>query len=323
MATIGGELLTLREIASQIVNGAVLRAVNVLSQTNDWMNDAVFVEANSGFSHVVSRVASRPKGTLRGINQGVNIEFGSTYQVTETMQSRDGQSQVDSALLMNPRTRDQIRRNKDDMFASGMFDELSTDFIYGNPQTDPLQMVGLSPRLEDLSQANVHSAGGSGSDLSSIFVIKWNPETGAALTYPTGEGVFDGVQVNDKGEHRVTDDDGKPYFARVTEFVAKIGLSVNDDRCIQRIANIEKAGTGSGEFDPDLLIDALNNLPAGPGVVSILCNKEVKAQIRKNAKDKANVTHTPDAPFGKPIERFDEVPIRTVEAILSTESAIA
>ena len=77
-------------------------------------------------------------------------------------------------------------------------------------------------------------------------------------------------------------------------FQLKVGLTVKDDRCIARLANIKATGE-SNLFDEDNLIKLLNRMP-GAGrtkVTAIYCNETILSQMEIKLKDKSNVHYAP------------------------------
>jgi hypothetical protein len=100
-------------------------------------------------------------------------------------------------------------------------------------------------------------------------------------------------------------------------------MFVTDDRCVQRIANIETSGS-ENILDDDQIIEALNYMPTagGSGNTVIYINRVLKTQFDILAKDKANVNYTSDNAFGMPVTRFRGIPVRMWESILNTEDAL-
>ena len=75
--------LTLLELAKRTNNNALSAIVEVLDETNEWLEDAIWLEANQAMSHITTQRTSIPKGTWRRLNQGVAPEASSTYKMVE------------------------------------------------------------------------------------------------------------------------------------------------------------------------------------------------------------------------------------------------
>jgi hypothetical protein len=167
---------------------------------------------------------------------------------------------------------------------------------------------------------NVLNAGGSGSDLTSIFVVDWDP-TKVFMTYPRNS--MAGLKVDDLGIETVLDANSKKFRAYVTHFIWKAGMVVKNPRSIGRIANIESAGAAN-IFDEDDLITLLGRMTKGPGL-RIYCNETIMTQARIRLKDKSNVHwDSRKGLAGEPFMSFDEIPVGKIDSrtLLNTESAL-
>jgi hypothetical protein len=109
-----------------------------------------------------------------------------------------------------------------------------------------------------------------------------------------------------------------------------MGIQIADERCVQRIANINPVALSSNDFDENIFIQAKNWLPRGgesTGTV-IFVNRALKTQIDIRAcNQKINVYFTPPGDgsmdiWGRPVTRFQGIPIYVAEKILSTETVI-
>lgn len=313
--------LTLVELAKRTNNGNILTIAEVLAQVNEIIQDAVWIESNQATSHVGTVRTHLPTGSWRRINAGVASEASSTRQVTEGMGMLESYSKVDCKLCAIAPNPQQFRSDEDKAFIEGMGQNFVYTILYGNLSTDPEAFNGLATRYNLTSLANVIGGGGTGSDTTSLWIIDWGP-TACHLIYPKGSTT--GLSHRDLGEQTVSDGAGGEYQAYRTHFKIDGGLFVHDDRCIQRIANIETSGAVNTLSDNDI-IELLNQMPTagGTGSTRIYVNRTLKTQFDILAKDKSNVNYTSDTAFGKPVTNFRGVPVRLVEQILSTETAIS
>jgi len=119
----------------------------------------------------------------------------------------------------------------------------------------------------------------------------------------------------------VLDADSKELEAYVSLFQWRLGLAVKDSRAMKRVANIETSGS-TNTFDEDLLIEALNDLPNDRTDAVIYVNRTVKTQMDIAAKDHNNIRYGLEQFGGVPTLFFSGVPVRRVDAIVSTEDAI-
>lgn len=305
-------------------NGQAAKIVEVLNRQNPIIQDIPLVEANDNWSHRTTRRTSLPAGTYRSFNEGVSMEASTTEPVTEPIAMLENESQVDVALIdtaPNPKE----ARNQEVLAAiEGLSQTLASGLIYGNNATNAKQFTGLAPRLAALTTSgdfpNVLGCGGSGADLSSIYIVQWGEDKVHGV-FPRGSKTV-GVVHEDMGKQRVFDGNAKPYWAYVDHFKCHIGVVVRNPRCIARLANIETAGS-SNTLNEDVLIRLLNNMPGGGAGAVLYCNPTIFTQLDIIAKDKTNVQYAPTDPFGRPVTYFRGHPVRIVDAILNTEDAIS
>lgn len=321
-----GAQLTLVELAKRTGNGNLLKIVEALEETNEILQDAVWVPANDTTSHLVSRRLALPTGTWRSINKGVPSTASTTRQYREEIGLLEDYSKVDKQLVKlaaNPR---QFRSDEDIAHVEGLSQQLADAIVYGSRITEENSFNGLATRYATLGLTDgagrtiTVGAGGTGDDTMSLWIVQWGKGQ-VYMVYPKNSRTL-GIEVEDLGEDTAVDSDGYEYQVYRTHFMMNGGLVVEDDRCIRRIANIETAGS-SNIFDEDKLIEVLNSMKnRGKGSL-IYCNRTGLNQFDINAKDKTNVQYDANSPWGYPIYRFRTHPIRLCDALLDTESAIS
>jgi hypothetical protein len=136
------------------------------------------------------------------------------------------------------------------------------------------------------------------------------------------------MQINDIGKRvseKTVDGVVKKMTILETELLFYLGLVVEDERCVQRYANIEVSGT-SNTFDEDILIGCLDKLPdqgENPGTI-ILASRSIMTQMKIRAKDKNNVQWMPDKVWGdRMIPHFQGVPVYLADKLLETETVVS
>jgi len=301
-------------------NGAPLTLVEKLVVFNEMWLDATWIETNNGDSYIGAERTTVPEPSPRRINQGVERTGSTESPFTEVTVDKESRSRVDTRLLMKSRNPGKTRFNKDIAFAIGFGNDLGTQSIYGNHKLNVDNFTGLAPRLNALSAKHVISAGGTGADLTSAYVVCWGPEA-ATMLYPQGSPP--GLIFQDLGQQTVVDKNNLEYEAMISLFTQSAGFAVhNVERDIQRVCNIETAGD-TNIFDDDLLLTALNHTRGTMGVPVILVNETLMTQMDILAKDKANVSYTSGEVFGHPTVLFRGYAVRQNDAILDTETAIS
>lgn len=326
MATLNAySQLTLLELAKRTdPQGDSAQIVEVLEKENEILLDAVWLEANDVWSHKTTRRISNPSGSWRQLNAGVAAEASRTQEVTEGVGMLESYAENDKALVDSAPNPDSFRNSENVSFIEGMSQTLASTVIYGNAVTDSNKFDGFATRMGTLDAAhNVIGQGGTGSDTTSIFIVNWGTNR-VHMIYPKGHKSV-GVEHRDLGEDTKTDSNGNMWQIYRDWFGVKCGLVVRDDRCIARLANIESAGT-TNIFDEDNLIKLLNRMPGSGRGASLYVNDTIQSQMEIKLKDKTNVNYSPgrgEGLAGEPIVRFRGCPVRKVDAILITETAIS
>lgn len=320
-------------------DGKVAVIANLLSQTNEILEDAMFMEGNLPTGHRISQVVGLPAVYWRSYNKGVPSSASKTAQIDEAIGMLEAYAVVDKDLaLLNGNTA-AFRLQEDNVFLEAMNQTQAQTLIYGNPATDPRQFMGLSPRYSNLSTAgnkqNVIGAGGSSSTLTSIWLVVWGENT---VFCPFPKGSQAGLLHQDQGELTVLDDNGNRYQAFQTHYQWKNGLCVKDWRYVVRICNIETnpataGGLGSATgTQPDLIklmSHAMNRIPfLGAGKACFYMNRTVFEYLQDQAMAKsAAVLKVGDglSQFGTPQQwmKFMGIPLRKVDAITNTESTVS
>lgn len=312
--------LTLFELANRIdPNGNLATIAEVLSENNEMLMDAKWVEANDTFSHKSTRRLSLPSGTWRKLNAGVAKQSSQTIPVVDVIGMLETYSEVDKALADAAPNPQAFRFSEAKAFLEGLSQTLAYTFIYGNANIDVEKFTGLAPRMASLATDHVIGCSGTGSDLTSVYVVQWG-EDKVHMVYPKGSKA--GIYHEDKGQVTALDSSSNYFEAYRDWFKIHCGLVVRDERCIKRVCNIETAGT-SNLFDEDKLIQAINNMPnRGRGGV-IYVNPTLHTQMDIALKDKTNVNFTyADGLGGVPVLTFRGLPVRTMEQIVNTETAL-
>jgi hypothetical protein len=240
MTTLSNSSLTLADWAKRVdPDGTVPVVAELLSQSNEILEDAVFKEGNLPTGERVVIRTGLPTVYWRALNQGIPSSKSTTAQVDEACGILEARSEVDKDLAMLNGNTAQFRLSEDTAFLEAMNQTQATTMFYGNPGVDPKQFLGLAARYSSLSAANAQnilSAGGSGSDNTSIYLVVWGDNT---VYCPFPKGSKAGLVHEDLGEQTVYNSDGTRMQALATRYQWKNGLVVKDWRYVVRICNID------------------------------------------------------------------------------------
>ena len=330
MATQGTNVSTLADVASRMdPDGTIPTIVELLNETNEILDDMMWMEGNLPTGHKTTVRSGLPSVTWRKLNYGVQPSKSTTVPVTDACGMLEAYAEVDKALAdLNGNTAE-FRLSEDRAFIESMNQEMQDVLFYGDTDVDPEKFMGLAPRYNDTSAANGENillGGGSGSDNTSIWLIVWGANTVHGI-YPKGSNA--GLNHEDLGRETLTDAAGGLYEGYRTHYKWDCGITVRDWRYVVRIANIDvsdltKDASGSSADLIDLMVQALEiprNLGLGKPV--FYCNQTIRSFLRRQILNANNVRLRMDEVAGKKVLTFDGVPVRRTDAILSTEATIS
>lgn len=346
-ATVGSVALTYADWAKRLDDGyRIARIIELLSQTNEILDDMLVVEGNLPTGHKTTVRTGLPQATWRLLNSGVPNAKSTTAQIVDTVGNLETYSVIDKDIAdLNGNTAE-FRLSEVKAFLEGMSQQVAATLIYGNQHVNPERFTGLAPRYASLTAANSQTAnnvlngGGTGSTNTSIWVTTWGMDTLHA-TFPKGK--ITGLQHRDMGEWPVQDSAGNTYQAYRDHFKWEIGLVLRDWRYVARICNIDVTqltGVSAANLI-NLLVRALYRLPTAPsnataiqtsdtpevranqGHVTINCNRIVRTYLDLQAMNKTNVLLRLEEFHGMVVTTFRGVVIRSVDAILNNETVVS
>lgn len=332
MATLGATYFDLIDLyKTQDGNGQVVEVIEMLTEMNGVLDDALAVECNKGTTHLHTVRTGLPSVTWGKLYQGIPQSKSQKAQVEDTTGFVEGLSTVDERLLELASSEGAVRLSEAQAYLEAMNQEIATKLFYGNSASDPEEFMGLSPRYNDLSAANgnqIIDAAGAGADNTSIWFVTWG-DNQTCLLYPKGTKA--GVSREDQGRQRVLDGSGNPYYAKEELFRWHIGLAVKDWRYNVRIANIDVSLMQAGSvalytFMRKAFYKLQSRRVAG-GRQAIYCNRDVLEALdalATNAGASDNfVRLKPMEIEGKEVLTYRGIPIRETDALLNTEALVA
>jgi hypothetical protein len=290
-------------------------------------------------SNIGVRESYIPVPVTRRFNEPISPTAAHSQGFSDPIAMFEDYSEIDKALWEIQNNPTAWRSDKDEKKVEALTQTIEYAFFYGSIATNPAQFVGLANRFKSLTTYpnndtswfyNVLSSGGAAAN-SGAFTSAWMIEMGKGKVY----GIYPrnlpgGLSVRDLGESTKETTAGLYQVLRM-HFRWFAGLVVEDERCVQRICNIDTtSGVSTGIFDEETFIDAKNRLPGSgeaPGTV-IFVNRLLKSQIDKRAvTQKLNTYFTQNEDtgdvWGRSVTRFQGIPIFVAEKILSTETTIS
>jgi hypothetical protein len=334
MAAIGASFFSLADLHKGS-NPAIGATIELLTQLNPIMEDAVTVECNMGTVHRHSIRTGLPSVAWGKLYQGVAQSKSSKQQVDDTTGFIEGLSSIDKRLLDLATAANQseaeVRLGEARAYLEAMSQEFATSFFYADTATTPEKFKGLGARY-NLSTGpignQVVKAGGAGSDNTSIWFVTWSPDH-TMLLHP--QGTAGGVTREDKGEQRILDGSSNPYYVKEELFTQHTGVAVKDWRYNARVCNIDVSDLRAGTVDIyDYLRTAYYRLqsrrvPGGKQVIYM--NRDVLEcldRLGSNSGSSDNfVRLTPMEVEGKEVMSYRGIPIRETDAIVNTETLVS
>lgn len=340
MATIGSYYPTLIDAYKGSAEGAV---VELLTQQNPILDDAMAVECNMDAMHRHMIRTGLPSVSWGRLYKGIPQSKATMQQVDDTTGFVHARSNIDIRLLNLAPDKAKARLIDTMPFIEALNNEMASGIFYHDTSTTPEKFKGLAARYNayntnpaDPTKPNaanqVIHGGGTGSDNTSIYFVTWGDHA-THLLYP--KGMKAGVSIDDKGEQRVLDDDGNPYYAKEVIYTWHIGAAIKDYRYNARIANIDVSDMRAGSVDLwSLLRKAYyrlqsRRLNAKSSRIAIYMNRDVLEVLDAQSSDRGlvaagnNYTHlTSQFVEGQEVKFYRGFPIKETDAILNTEALV-
>lgn len=300
--------------------------------------------SNNILSNIATRTDSLPVASTRRFNEGILATASKNAPINDPIAMFEDYSEQDFSLWGLQNNPNAWRADQDMNHVEGLFQLMESNLWYGSLANNPGGFNGLATRFNNLEsypngdqswQPNVWNGGATSGNVTSAWIIDFGDDSIHGI-YPPNTPA--GLKVEDLG--RVTKERpsgtgavGANYMYEVlrTHLLWYMGIQVPDERCVQRICNINPTALSTANFDENIFIEALNWLPragmASPSTC-IFVNRALKTQIDIRAvSQKINTYFTPPADgtmdvWGRPVTRFMGFPIYVAEKILSTETVL-
>lgn len=333
MGAIGGGYQTLLDLARRLdPDGKIANIAEVMKQYNEILTDMQWKEGNLPTGEKTTIRTGLPTPTWRKLNYGVQPSKSETTQVVDACGMLEARSEVDKALAdLNANTAE-FRFSEDRAQIEGMNQTMAGTLFYGDTSVNSERFVGLAPRYNAITgtaktTANVLDGGGRSTDNTSLWLVSWGPLTTYGI-YPKGS--KGGLEVRDLGEQVLWDTQTPPgkYQGYTSIYKWMCGLTVRDWRYNARIANISVGAltkdASAGANLIDLMVQAIELLPPVMlGSPVFYCNKTIKSFLRRQMANKTNARLGFAEVMGEHVMAFDGIPVRRVDQLLNTETALS
>lgn len=293
--------------------------IETLAATNQMLYDAPAFESNAGVVNRTVQRAALPQITHRKVNEGTANSASETKELFDYVCQLTGYSQIDKTLVDAETDKAGFIRGELDAFVAAMGNSQATDIIYGDHDADSAFINGLAKRRAKVDNETVIDFGGTGSNLTSLYLVKWGRDA-VHMIYPKGS-TSCGVSRQDDGIVDALDQNNNKYKAYQNYFQCDYGIVVRNPKALIRIANIDLNASG---FDAVELVKAIikssHKLCEGTGTVSILSNRDVMSEIDIATMEKGNLALPFTDAWGNDVNTIRGMRMRQCDAILNTES---
>lgn len=347
MATLSSKAgaVTLLDWAKSVdPDGKTATVVELLNQSNEILMDMQWLEGNLPTGHRAAIRTGLPTSIWRKMYQGVPPSKSLRATIEDSCGMLETRSEVDKDVIELNGNTASFRLSEAQAFLESMNQTMAETIIYGDASTAPEQFNGLKVRYDTLTGTigqNVISAGGSGNDQTSVWLVVWGPQTVHGI-FPKGSKA--GLQHEDLGLIDAFDASNNRYRAYADHWQWKCGLHVKDWRYVVRICNIDTVdllavsgsqATTAATFLPKLMVKALARIPfMGMGKAVFYANRTVKEMLSIQAMEKNQSVLSLQAAvqeFGKIAPGSVNngtvtvlgVPVRTVDRIDLTEATVS
>lgn len=319
---------------SQDPDGKIARIIDMLTQHNPIMEDIPWIEGNLPTGHQVSANVALPTTYKRRLNRGTAASKTREVQFVEMTSMFEARQEIDVKLANINGNAAAFRASKYPRFMESMRQEVTRNLFYGNAGITLEEFNGFMVRYASTTVtqagANVLLGGGAGTDNASILLVVWGEDMVHGI-FPKGSTL--GLSHKDLGEGDAFDSNNLRYRALMDLWNWDCGLAVPDWRWVVRLANIDISNLVSKSSATNLIdnmIDMIYHLPNGWGglaagkavfymprtVVKMLEIQQKDAVISGGGLNFSNVN-------GQPMVDFRGIPVRVVDQMVETETAVA
>lgn len=338
MATLAGNLLNIGDWAKRRdPSGKTSLIVETLAESNMILEDMLLKEGNLPTGERTTIRTGLPTTYYRLSNNGIPKSKSTTAQITENCAELVGLSEVDATVANLEGDLGEFRMSESVPFLEAMSQKQALTTFYGSA-ANPEEYVGFANRYNDTTAANgqnILSAGGSGADNSSIWLIGWGAQSCFGV-FPKGS--VAGIQHKDHGLDWAFDANNDRFEAYIDSYKWQHGLVVKDWRYAVRIPNIDISDlvglTGTQALSAStsiikLMSRAIDRLPSTTGVnLAFYVNRTVASHLKIIALEKSNSALSIESAldqFGREIQqmRFLGIPVRLVDQLTETEAVVS
>lgn len=321
-----GSRMTLLDFAKRTDSkGGIQHIAELLTDKKALLRDLSFKEANQATSELVTLRTSLPEASFVMHGQGGSPVSSSTAQNTFPCKLVEIWGQNPVSVLTKGGNVAANRLTEQTPLIEAINQKIEDTLFYGNASTDEKEFSGLATYYNSLSaenSRNILSGGGSGSNNTSIYLVSHGLQ-GLYGAFPAGSTA--GIKHTDYKE-QVSEVNGNLLRVFREHLQFEMAFAIKDWRYAVRMCNIDvnALGTGSAADIPELMIKATHRIETTKNAcfyVNRTVAEYLDIQARADVISGGGLTYK-DVD-GMPIPFFRGIPVKTVDALLETESAVS
>jgi len=335
MAVVGQPFIDLIDInKAKGADGKVTASlIDIVARQSPVLRSSYMGACNNNTTHKHVIRSGRGMASWGRLYKGIAASKGNTFQVEDTTGFLEARTEIDMRLLeLEGDNAAKYKLLEAEGQLQTVTENFETAFFYSDTAAAPDEIKGLGARYGTISNAGpgnqIVDAGGTGSDNMSVWMMTWGPRA-CALIHPSK--VSGGIERQQKGEQRVLDDNGNPYYAEEDIYRLHTGVSVGDWRYVVRIANIDVSAFAT---DPSGAIDWLRDAyykhrgrVENMGKTVIYCRQEFIQgldELGTNSAGSDNFIRLKPMDFmGQEFDAYrGKMPIIETENLLATEARV-
>lgn len=267
---------TLSELSQGMGSPDIKNVVDEITQSTSMLADASFTESTGMLEHQGLRKTDLPTNEWVAIDQGGKASKGHKEAFVDRLAMIESWAEARQKEGMIAPDPESVYAEDERDHVASMGLDVEKCLIYGG--SSPTEFKGIMPRFNKITPAatladikskpdfiTLDNGGETDNEMASVLLVVWGG--GATnMLYPRFVQDY-GIQVNKGVWQTVTDEDGRKFWQRDTQFLMSTGLSVMNRFSVIRIANIDTSddeSTGLTKSMPKLkknLFKAFTLLP--------------------------------------------------------------
>lgn len=329
MAVLQTEMLTLADYHKRKdPKGGITQLIELTTKESAIFKDAPFYPSNKEDCEQVTARTSLPSADAWGrINKGTKPTKTDVDRWQEPIGFKEFLIALDARNNPAPGALMQMRAQELAGHAEAMAQGWERAFLYHNVDENPDGIMGLIPRLDDISNPQIKqrvisaTPGAKGTDFTSALLVCWGPKKTYGV-FPPGFAKTAGLEHEDMGKVMWEDGEGGKFPAWVSILRQWAGLVVADIRSVARgqfkVSTLDAKDTTVR----DTLIRMIHRVKlSGMGRPVIYVHPYLAEILDLQAAH--GMTHlTVKSYMGEELVHVRGIPIRVTEALSTSETSV-